>query len=374
MGSVRKIEICKDPVSRVFFGRFGYRVVFVWFILLLLLVLTSVYYGTLTAITLPFDLPAGVRLLPLFKDIDFYCVLIVVPCQLILLDYFLKAIPDTFMDLWRNKVIQNRTKPGDSIKQYSEQLEILETEINDRKSMIFGFVVVTVFLFSSLYFDYRAAITEYSTVKSHDFRFFPLSDIVFHIMTAFYTYLLIAVSVKGFFLISFIRRLHEDYIIRIRPVHPDKCGGFKPLGDLCIKFDYAFLIATVFSLFYFLFPQGTGIPVLFLELLVLIFLSTFLFFYPIWPIHNSIKRQKSDTLSKLNEKLDPIYQEVMIKDSDIPANKLEKIERMDTIYERVSKMSEWPFDIGNWLKYLVTILIPLLAIMVTVLDLFFGKS
>jgi hypothetical protein len=374
MGSVRKIEIRKGPVSRVFFGRFGYKVVFIWFILLLFLVLTSVYYGTLTAITLPFDLPSGVRLLPLFKDIDFYWVLIAVPCQLILLDYFLKAIPDTFMDLWRNKVIQNKTKPGNSIKQYSEQLKILETKINDRESMIFGFVVVTIFLFSSLYFGYKVALTEYSTVKSHDIRFFPLSDIVFHIMTAFFIYLLFAASVKGFFLISLIRRLQEDYIIRIRPVHPDKCGGFKPLGDLCIKFDYAFFIATVFSLFYFFFPQGTGIPAPFLEFLVLIFLSTFLLFYPIWPIHNSIKKQKIDTLSKLNEKLDPIYQEVMIEDSDISVKKLEKIERMDIIYERVSKMSEWPFDIGNWLKYLITILIPLLGIMVTVLDLFFGKS
>jgi len=66
----------------------------------------------------------------------------------------------------------------------------------------------------------------------------------------------------------------------------------------------------------------------------------------------------------LNEELDPIYQEVyekITKLSRISRRKLEKVEKWDRIYERTSEMPTWPFDVGGFLRFLTTILIPVVS-------------
>ena len=131
MESVVKIQVCRDPITSVFLGRFGYNLVFIWFIFPVLLLLTSVYYGTLTDIVLPSELSAeGAETLPLLKDRTFYSLLVVVPCVLIVLNYFLRSVPDMFVTLWENKVVRSNIEHGALIGQYNTQLKELEARLS----------------------------------------------------------------------------------------------------------------------------------------------------------------------------------------------------------------------------------------------------
>ena len=106
MKSIREIQVCKDPLTKIFFGKFRYKVVYFWFIIHIILILTSVYYGTLTNISLPFKSSVeNVKVVPLFKDINFYLFLILGTCGIILVNYFLESILKTFVELWENDVI-----------------------------------------------------------------------------------------------------------------------------------------------------------------------------------------------------------------------------------------------------------------------------
>lgn len=356
-----KIQVCKDPVTKQFFGRLGYKLVLIWFIFPVLLILTSMYYETLTTMDLPSDIP-GAEVLPLLKDETFYAFLVVVPCLFALLTYLLKSIPTTFVDLWENKVIQSKNESKALIEQYNAQLSNIETKINDKKVFRLMYVGIPVIILLSLYGYYKTLTITYPVVTSYDIRFFPLGGIVFYAAAVFLVYLVIPVLYKGCRLISLPKMLHREFCIRVRPLHPDTCGGLKSLGDLYIRFDYILLIGAVGSVIQMFFSEGEEFGIYLYFFLIYAFLVTFFFLYPLWPIHNVMKAQKYDLLNKLNEKIDPVYQEIA-ENADISIT-LEKIGKMDMIYDRVSKMPVWPFNTGGLIKVLTTVFIPLMSILV----------
>jgi len=149
MESFMRIQVCKDPVTKMLFGRFGYNLVFIWFIFPILLVVTSIYYETLTSVILPFELSAeGAKALPLLKDEMFYSLLVVIPFVIILLNYFLNSIPDMFVNLWENKVIQSKIEPEPSIKQYNTYLKEFETKINNKRAFTFISIIIPIIIFT----------------------------------------------------------------------------------------------------------------------------------------------------------------------------------------------------------------------------------
>ena len=173
-----RIQVCKDPVTNQSFGRLGYKLVLVWLIFPVLLFLTSLYYGTLTTMSLPPDL-SGVEALPLLKDETFYAFLVVIPCVFGLFTYLLRSIPTTFVDLWENKVLQSRGESNMLIEQYNAQLKDVETRINDKKVFRLLYASIPVIVLLSLYGYYKTLTMTYPVVTPYDIRFFPLGGIVF---------------------------------------------------------------------------------------------------------------------------------------------------------------------------------------------------
>lgn len=363
--SVMRIQVCKDPVTKLFLGRFGYGLVLIWFIFPILLILTSIYYETLTTMNVPSGLAGDVKALPLLKDETFYSLLVVVPCVFVLLIHFLKSIPDTFVNLWENKVIQGKTESKMLIEQYNVQLKTIETKINNKNHFRVIYISTFIIILLSLYGYHKTLTLEYPVVTSYDTRFFPLSGIVFYATAIFLAYLVIPTLYKGVRLIFLPRKLHRTFGIRVRPLHPDGCGGLKSLGDLCIRFDYIFLVGAVGSALRLFFSEGGEFELYFYFFLVYAFLVTFFFLYPLWPVHNVMKAQKYHLLNRLNERLDPAYQEIA-ESADISVENLEKLEKMDIIYRRVNGMPVWPFDTGGLLRFLTTVFVPLLSILADV--------
>ncbi|KYK33743.1 MAG: hypothetical protein AYK18_14680 [Theionarchaea archaeon DG-70] len=379
--SVREVQICGDPLTKFLFGKLGYKSVSFWLVSSAILFMTAFYYKTATTITLPFESSIkNVRVVPLFKDVNAFLFFILGICGIIIINYLLKRVPKIFPDLWKNGVIQPNPNQKYPMKQYekkynekmeeikngyNEKLKELEKEINSKKSYILALIYVFVHESVSLYSTYRIPETEAATIAYHDIRFFPLSGISVHTTYAVIYFFTVVMLYKGIFLIRFFRKLPENFTVQVKPLHPDNCGGLKPIGNFCIGVDYMLLVfgIAVVSQSIFSYSEATDVFIVFI-LSAYVVSAIFLFFYPLWPIHNSMKLQKNDLLCKLNEELDPIYQEVyekITKLSRISRRKLEKVEKWDRIYERTSEMPTWPFDVGGFLRFLTTILIPVVS-------------
>lgn len=362
--NVMKLRVCKDPVTNLFFGKFGYKLALVWFIFPILLVLTSLYYNTLTTIVLPPELSAeGVTTLPLITDRTFYSLLIVVPLVLVLLNYFFRYIPEMFVTLWENKVIQNKTGLEPSLEQYNTYLKEIEEKINNKKGFTLILASTPIIVVLSLYSFYKTLSIQSPVVTAYDIRYFPLSGIVFFAITIFMVFLIIPVLYKGFLLMHLPRKLYKEGYITVRPLHPDNCGGLKPLGDLCIRFDYIFFVGAVGAVLYLFFSEGKEFKLYLFIFLLYGFFVTFFFYYPLWPVHKVMKARKYNLLNALNEKLDPVYQKIT---TSITTETLEEIERIERIYDRVSTMPVWPFDTGGLVRFLTAVFMPLVGIVASV--------
>lgn len=328
------------------------------------------YYGTLITIPLPFKSSVeNVKATPLIGDMVFIVFLILGTCGIILMNYAIESVPGTFTELWRNGVIQSKNSSKNPIRSYNKQLRELENTINSKKSYIVATAYIVIHNFLALYRYYLVPVTESPIIPYHDIRAFPLSGIVVHIMYGLVYFVLVIMIYKGYFLVQALRKLNKNFNIQIKPLHQDKCGGLKPVGDLCIKIDYMLLVffaaIVIFSVFSF--TEEIEILVYF-GILLYTASATFFFFYPLWPVHNSMKRQKNTLIRRLNEKFDPFYQEIYkeitIKGANISSEKLEKIEQIEKIHESATRMPIWPFDVVGLIRFFTTVFVPVLGIII----------
>jgi len=361
---VMKIQPCGDPVTGMLFGKLGYKVIYFWAACNVTFVLASLYHGTLTKIDLPFNPEVT---LPLLKDRCFYTNFILGICGITLIDRVLKAVPSTFAGLWNNKVLRSKTKMKSPVEVYNRQLREVEKTMNSKKSYIYAALYVLVGFGSSLIDYYRIPGTEDSVIAHSDIRVFPLSGIATYTTYAVLYFFVFVMIYKSVLLVHFLRTLHNTFDFHVRPLHPDMCGGLKPVGDFCIAINYIIFIFFIVIVAFYALPHGEGLNLpLYFGLPLYIFFALFFFFYPLWPIHNSMKVQRYDLLSRLDEELDSDYREmlddIIDKGIDVSSRTLKKIGRIDRIYERAHKMPIWPFEASGFVLFLTAVFVPVLSV------------
>jgi len=341
--------MCGDRISKFLFKKGHHRILIIWIFLVILLILTSIYYGTFFRSNAT-SISMQIEILPLWKDIQFYFVLIVISIEFWLFIYFIKKAPEIFTDLWSNEVIFIKSTSINPIKIYNEELKDLETEINNERISLYGLIIGIIFIIPGLFFEYRNSIETPTILASHNIHSFPLTNSILYIVYFFFLFLFIIISFKFMSISKFILEINNKFKLKIRPTHPDKCGGFKPFGDFFIKYAYIILVFTLFMFIYIYFPQGSDPynrdPVnrfIFFPS----FLSLLIFFilYFSWPIHKIMLIQKKDFQNKLHNKLNPMYQKIIEKKFCTNIEESIELFRLETFYKNINKMSVWPFTI-----------------------------
>lgn len=95
--------------------------------------------------------------------------------------------------------------------------------------------------------------------------------------------------------------------------------------------------------------------------LFFVFLILFAFFYPLWPIHNVLKKEKEREVNEILEKISLIeIKGGMDLESAVNTHLL-----LDTS-SKVSSMLEWPFNTKTLIKLLSSVLFPFLSLLVNV--------
>jgi hypothetical protein len=98
---------------------------------------------------------------------------------------------------------------------------------------------------------------------------------------------------------------------------------------------------------------------------VYIFLAIFFFVYPIWPIHETMKKQKEEIVARLRERLGQNYQEELSRigrSARSDHDSLRSKGKPRTLYEMANIMQVWPFEISGLLLFLTTLLVPTVSV------------
>ncbi len=146
--------------------------------------------------------------------------------------------------------------------------------------------------------------------------------------------------------------LTPRFTINIQPLHSDKTGGLKLLGDLCSQIGIMVLVIIIPLLFYVqdsLKNTQTAIFTSVVSIICIIVAFTFwIVIKPLWDIHESMVTYKQKREYELNEKTRVLYE----KFNDLI--KLDKLEDADNIKKRikiltdeievVQKYPQWPIS------------------------------
>lgn len=83
-----------------------------------------------------------------------------------------------------------------------------------------------------------------------------------------------------------------------------------------------------------------------------------------------MRDEKNSVLDKLSIAMDEIYlsvyEEIASEGEAIRNKKLEKVERLDKIYQRANEMPVWPFDMNTIMKFVSTVAFPIATISVKI--------
>ncbi|MGB7873083.1 MAG: hypothetical protein WBL25_01775, partial [Anaerolineales bacterium] len=162
-----------------------------------------------------------------------------------------------------------------------------------------------------------------------------------------------------------VSKLSKQFKINVQARHPDRCGGLKPLGDICFSMTLPLVIVGIILFllalggvapfdisFLGIDPSQTGEDtVLFANVLLILFflpLTAITFFVPLWNVHQEMVRKKtkyeeefSAEIIRLEDQLrDSIREEDGLEKAKIAK---EKMEILQTLNPNTIGFPVWPF-------------------------------
>jgi hypothetical protein len=181
----------------------------------------------------------------------------------------------------------------------------------------------------------------------------------------------------------YIHRFGKKYELNLIIGHPDKSGGLKPLGDLCLLIAFLLLVPAIYLSFWGIVItnyqiEGTEFYArvwsdVFRKLLILLSGSAFiLFLQPLYSVHLQMKKREKELrgeLERLSKKIGKLTSEIWAHaETGEPAQGIEKmksLEFMEDVYQKNRRIPTWPLDWGSIWKFVGGQAVPLLTLIGT---------
>jgi hypothetical protein len=222
-------------------------------------------------------------------------------------------------------------------------------------------VAVVIGLFEALYIQYvfqRDDVLIWETVNST----MAVSYILIRFMIF---YMLVYIIVRQVFMIIGVNRLFLEVPVTITPLHPDKAGGLRILGDYVLSI--ALVIGAVGLYFGMGFiRQGLNPYVITTEFYVLLtiyfFLAPLFFFLPLIQVHRRMKEAKRKLLLEVADQFDIEYRKLLtgLKNDQMESNQVQRVEALQKIYKIAEDAPEWPLNFEILSKFSAATVLPVL--------------
>ncbi len=161
--------------------------------------------------------------------------------------------------------------------------------------------------------------------------------------------------------------------ISINPLHPDKVGGLKPVARLSLQNQWTVAIlgvnlGTVFIIIQIL-GVGSAVWIGALAAVVYVIVAPIVFVGPLIPFRPHLLRGKADYLQKIADQFKDDLDAVLgrLRQDQASIRKLEKLDRLSRIHERISRLPEWPLDMATIRHFGAALLTPGVSILISLL-------
>jgi len=171
-------------------------------------------------------------------------------------------------------------------------------------------------------------------------------------------------------------RFGHEFRLNLKLNNPDKCGGFRPLGDVCLLNASLYSAPAVWlGAWIVIAPRSDLYRTLYVEQhIVFLAITTLLafvaFFVPLWTIHTEMLREAAllrPDVDKVAQQIDTLSRRLLERSSELSTDEAATIAKdldiQQATYARVNQIPTWPIDVRLALRFGASQVIPAMSLL-----------
>ena len=303
---------------------------------------------------------------------------------------YVQKVPVALRGLWEDQMLlikRSETRTADALSLSAQSLSRYQAMLGSpwRLAVILGVtIVVDVILLSFVLRSLGPSPTSFTAITS---ALFNICKWV--VGPSLWMPIILDAGWMVLWTAIYLRQLTNHFDLQVIPSHPDKCGGLKPLGDICLQTAMMVIIGTLVAGYWGIaarwlsqtelsnpvlkaivrLPQqritGTLLTIATVGGLIG---GTWAFFYPLLGIHDDMKKQKTEfarklgaTATKLKRELETALEKQEVKAIDEAWTNLEKLQNA---YAVLQNYPQWPVNRSIFLRFVTPQLFSVLALFI----------
>ena len=199
-------------------------------------------------------------------------------------------------------------------------------------------------------------------------RLLPVGFVYLYCIFLFYALVTIYV-VRNFAISRLLKDIVDHSRLQMQPLHPDKCGGLRPVGQLGLRNEYVLMLVglnlvllIIVSLDYLLVP-----PLLYhlldAAVIAYVLVGPPAFMAPLLAFRKGMLKAKDELLGEVAQRLRVELQRLraQLKSGPIAKEDNELIDTLRKMVDVIDELPVWPFDAATLRKFVGAYLIPILT-------------
>jgi hypothetical protein len=179
-------------------------------------------------------------------------------------------------------------------------------------------------------------------------------------------YMLVFIVVRQAFMIVGLNRFFSEFHVEIAPLHPDKAGGLRILGDYVLTTGFIFgAVGLNFGMGLLRLRLNPGVLTaeFYVSMVVYFILAPLLFLLPLVQVHQQMRNAKKKLLAEVAEQFDLEYRKLLdgLRRNELEPKGISHVEAIQKIYQITESAPVWPFDIEIMSKFAAAAMLPILV-------------
>lgn len=280
-----------------------------------------------------------------------------------------RKIPYTFKRIWDRNIILSKGSEKDTECEI-KFLDKFEKNLNSKIGVICGAIFVCIFLLGV------AVIPHILGDLLNNKDWLIISFAIFLLFFGLYIHIGGMILYRMYVTAKYVSKISQEFDLRIQILHPDKCGGLKPIGDLCLSNSFILIVMGIyFAIAIAIYQDREFLFAYVFGLLIVIVFSMLSFIWPAYSVHKIMLKEK---IKKL-EILDRVVSDqipVINKPVKMELSEIKEYEVLQDQYRKVEEFGTWPFDTSILRKFIASEIVLLfsggIALLIKVLNKLLG--
>lgn len=171
-----------------------------------------------------------------------------------------------------------------------------------------------------------------------------------------------------------VHELGRRFPLRVQLGHPDRCGGFEPLGNLSLWNALILSVPGVYLGWWIIVGPSSQYGTTYVALHsilagIVMVLAAVAFALPLWSVHRAMVRSSGElraAIERQGQRIDDLARELVASKDDLPPEEWEQkardLEHRQAVYRAHERVPTWPIDVRLATKFGTSQLIPLLGV------------